>query len=257
MRIIDSHCHLADEKVLSSVDEVIVRARESGVQKFITMAGGRSDWPKLVDLAEKYPEVFIAFGWHPEDITKDEDLTDLEELIIRTPKCVGIGEVGLDFFYDKEKQTKEVQMKMLGKQIELAIKLSKKMIIHVRSAEKEMGEIMDKYGNSFKAQFHCFGESPAFLDRVLQDGHMVSFGGNVTFKSAQNLRDMLKMVPLDRLLLETDTPYLAPEPLRGRQNEPAFIVNTAHFIAKELKIEVEELCETTYQNTICFFGLEN
>ncbi len=257
MRIIDSHCHLVDEKVLPVVDEVIERAKQVGVEKFITMAGGRKDWPKLVELSEKYPEVFIAFGWHPEDITKEEDLDDLEKLILKTKKCVAMGEVGLDFFYDKEKVTKEVQIKMLAKQIELAIKLDKRLVIHVREAEEEMKEIMKTFGTSFKAQFHCFGESPTFLEQVLAGGHMVSFGGNITFKSASNLREMVRMVPREQLLLETDTPYLSPEPKRGTQNEPANIIYTAQIIAGELKIEVAELLETTYKNSLCFFGLEN
>ncbi len=257
MKLIDSHCHLVDEKILPIVGEVIERAKQAGVDKFITMAGGRAEWPKLIDLSHKYQEVFVALGWHPEDITKEEDLADLEELIIKTPKCVGIGEVGLDFFYDKEKLTKKVQMRMLIKQVELAIKLKKKLIIHVRNAEEEMREIMDSFGTNFRAQFHCFGESQAFLEKVLHDGHMVSFGGNITFKSAQNLREMVRIVPLDRLLLETDSPYLSPEPKRGTQNEPVNIVFTAQFIAKELKIEEEELMNKTYNNTVCFFGLEN
>ena len=257
MRIIDSHCHLVDEKILPNVDEIIARAKQAGVERFVTMAGGRSEWPKLVSLSEKYPEVYIAFGWHPEDVAKEKDLADLEELLLKTQKCVAIGEVGLDFFYDKEKLTKEVQMTMLSKQIELAIKIDKRLIIHVRSAEEEMSEIMDRFGTSFRAQFHCFGESSAFLERVIGDGHMVSFGGNITFKSAQNLREMIKNVPLERLLLETDSPYLSPEPKRGTLNEPANIVYTAQFIAKELKIEEDELMNITYNNTVCFFGLEN
>ncbi len=257
MKIIDSHCHLVDEKVLPMVDSVIKRAKLAGVEKFITLAGGRNDWQKLIGLANNYPEVFIAFGWHPEDIAREEELGDLEELILKTPKCVAIGEVGLDFYFDKEKKTKEVQIKMLSKQIELATKLKKKMVIHTRSSEQEMTQIMKEYGTNFKAQFHCFGESPEFLERVLADGHMVSFGGNITFKSAGNLRELIKMVPIERLMLETDSPYLSPEPVRGTQNEPANIIYTAQFIAKELKIEVEALVETTYKNTLCFFGLEN
>lgn len=257
MKLIDSHCHLVDEKFDHVVDEVIKRAGLVGVEKFITMAGGRVDWPKLVSLSQKYPEIYIAFGWHPEDITKEEDVLDLKELILKTEKCVGIGEVGLDFFYDKEKKTKDVQMKMLRKQIEMAIEINKPLVIHVRNAEEEMLQVMDAYKNKFRAQFHCFGESQRLLDRVISDDHMVSFGGNITFKSAANLREMIKTVPLDKLLLETDSPYLSPEPMRGTQNEPANLVHTAHFIAKELKIEVEELILETHKNTICFFGLEN
>ncbi len=257
MKLIDSHCHLVDEKVSPIIDEVVERARRAGVEKFITMAGGRADWPKLVALSQKYPEVYLAFGWHPEDLTKEENVLDLEELINQTPKCVAIGEVGLDFFYDEVKKTKEIQMKMMVKQIELAIKVNKPLVVHVRNAEEEMFEILQKYNGKFRAQFHCFGESQRLLDVVLTGEHMVSFGGNVTFKSAENLREMLRTVPADRLLLETDTPYLSPEPRRGTQNEPSNLVHTAQFIAKELKIEVEELASITYQNTICFFGLEN
>lgn len=257
MKIIDSHCHLVDERVLPIVDEVISRAVNTGVEKLITMGGGRNDWQKLVDISEKHPEVFLAFGWHPEDLTREEDLVDLEELIKKTKRCVAIGEVGLDFYYDKEKRTKNLQMMMMQKQIELAIKLNKPLIIHSRWAEEEMEELLNKYGTRFRAQFHCFGESENFLGKVLSDGHMVSFGGNVTFKSAVNLREMLKRVPVERLLLETDAPYLSPEPVRGSLNEPANLVHTAHFIAKELKMELSSLTEITYNNTLCFFGLEN
>ncbi len=256
MKIIDSHCHLVDEKVIFQIEEIIARAKNEGVEKFITMAGGRSEWLKLVEMSQKYPEVFVCFGWHPEDITKEEDLTDLKELVLKTDKCVGIGEVGLDFYYDKEKKTKEVQIKMLKKQISLATELNKPLVIHVRNAETEMAEIVEEFGNSFRAQFHCFGESSTFLKKVIEDGHMVSFGGNITFKSAGNLREMIKEVPIERLLLETDTPYLSPEPVRGTVNEPANLRYTAQFIAKELKIEVEALAEATHKNTLCFFGLE-
>ncbi len=257
MKVIDSHCHLVDDKVLPVVESVLERAKLAGVEKFITMAGGRAEWPKLSALADKFSEVYVAYGWHPEDITKVEDLDDLEKLLTDSPKAVAIGEAGLDFFYDKEKKTKELQMTMLRKQVELAIKLEKKIVLHVRSAEEEMIEVMSEYKGAFKAHFHCFGESPDLLATVVSEGHMVSFGGNVTFKSAQNLRDMVKTVPVDQLLLETDTPYLSPEPKRGTQNEPANIIYTAHLIAKELKIEVEELADVTYRNTLCFFGLEN
>lgn len=257
MKIIDSHCHLVDEKLWSEIPTLIERARVAGVEKFITMAGGRKDWNKLTKLADSYSDIYVAYGWHPEDIVEEESLVDMKELILKTPKCVGIGEVGLDFYYDKEKGTKDVQTIMLNKQIALAIELNKPLIIHVRNAEEEMTKIMENWGTKFKAQFHCFGESPKFLDKVLTDGHMVSFGGNITFKSAENLRNMLKMVPLDRLMLETDSPYLSPEPVRGTINEPANLRYTAQFMARELKIELSEFMETTYKNTLCFFGLEN
>jgi TatD DNase family protein len=256
MKLIDSHCHLADEKIFLQVNEVINRAKKEGVEKFITMAGGRSDWLKLIEISQKHPEVFVCFGWHPEDIVEEEDLSDLKELILKTKNCVGIGEVGLDFYYDKEKKTKVVQIIMLKKQISLAIELNKPLVIHVRNAETEMTEIMEEFGKSFRAQFHCFGGSPELLKKVIADGHMVSFGGNITFKSANNLREMIKEVPIEKLLLETDTPYLSPEPVRGTVNEPANLRYTAQFIAKELKIEVEALTETVYKNTLCFFGLE-
>ena len=255
MKLIDSHCHLVDEKLVGDVEGIIERAKSAGVERIITMGGGRKDWPRLIEMADKYPDVYIALGWHPEDITKEEDLGDLAELIPKTKKCMAIGEVGLDFYYDKEKKTKDLQLVMMRKQIELAIELNKPLVIHSRWAEEEMEELMDEYGTRFKAQFHCFGESEKFLTRVLNDGHMVSFGGNITFKSAGNLREMIKTVPSNKLMLETDAPYLSPEPVRGRLNEPANLIHTAQFIAKELKIEVEELAKITYNNTVCFFLL--
>lgn len=257
MRLIDAHCHLVDEKLIGDVESILDRAKEKGVEKFVTMAGDRKDWPKLIEISSKHPEVFVAFGWHPEDITKVEKLDDLEKLISENSNCVAIGEIGLDFYYDPEKKTREVQMEMLYKQMELAVKIQKLLVVHVRNAEDEMREVMKEVRGDYKCHFHCFGESEKFLREVLDLGHVVSFGGNVTFKSAENLRSMLRIVPLDRLLLETDSPYLAPEPVRGRLNEPANLAYTAHFIAKELKMGVEELADAAYQNTLCFFGLEN
>ena len=206
MRLVDAHCHLVDEKLIGGVESVLERAKKNGVERYITMAGGRKDWPKLIELNNKHPEVSIAFGWHPEDITKVEDLSDLENLILKNKNCVAIGEVGLDFYYDPEKKTREVQIEMLYKQIELAIKIQKPLVVHVRNAEEEMRNLMKEVRGQYRCHFHCFGESPEFLTKVLNDGHVVSFGGNVTFKSAENLRELVKTVPLDRLLLETDAP---------------------------------------------------
>lgn len=255
MRFFDAHCHLTDEKVYGDIENVISQALLVGVDKFLTMGGGRSDWGEIEKLADRHESVFAAFGWHPEDLKRVEDIEDLK-LKLKHPKALAVGETGLDFYWDKEKITKEVQMIMLEKQMNLAKELNKPIIIHCRSAEDEMLTIMKKTGG-FKAHFHCFGESRKLLEVVLENDHMVSFGGNVTFKSAGNLREMLKIVPLNQLLLETDTPYLSPEPLRGRLNQPSHLPETAHFIAKELKIETEELARATYKNTLCFFGLEN
>lgn len=255
MRLFDAHCHLTDERISSDIDQIVIRAELAGVDKFLTMGGCRSDWDKLVQVANNQKYIYLAFGWHPEDLTKIEDLEDLK-IIMSHPKALAIGETGLDFYWDKEKKTKQIQIEMLKRQIDLSNELKKPIIIHCRGAEEEMIEVIE---NTYKlrAHFHCFGESEKLLKKIISGGHMVSFGGNITFKSAQNLRDLLKIVPLEQLLLETDSPYLSPEPLRGRLNEPAHLRETAHFIAKELKIEVEELSQATYKNTICFFGLEN
>lgn len=255
MRLFDTHCHLTDKKILSEVDKMIEAAKGVGVNKFLTMGGGRDDWNGLEKIANRFEEVYLAFGWHPEEIRREEDLEDLREKM-KNPRAVAIGETGLDFYWDKEKKTKEFQMIMLEQQISLSKEINKPIIIHCRGAEEEMLEILERH-DGFRAHFHCFGESEKLLKKAIDCGHMISFGGNVTFKSAQKLRDLLKMVPLSQLMLETDAPYLSPEPLRGVTNEPSHLLQTAHFIAKELKIEVDTLANTTYKNALCFFGLEN
>ena len=255
MRFFDVHCHLGDEKIYKDIEGIVSRARTNGVDKFLTMGGGKNDWDRLVNIADTYKDVYVAFGWHPEDIKKVEELSELRKKL-EHKKAVAIGETGLDFYWDREKKTKEIQITMLEKQILLAVEIQKPIIIHCREAEAEMLATLKQF-SGFRAHFHCFGESDKLLKKVIDGGHMVSFGGNVTFKSAQRLRDLVKKVPLSQLLLETDSPYLSPEPVRGKLNEPSNLTHTAQFIAKELKIGLEELSNTTYENSLCFFGLEN
>jgi TatD DNase family protein len=257
MRLIDAHCHLIDDKLWSDVKSVVQEAFEAGVTKMITMGGGERDWPRLTEIVEKFDNVYVAFGWHPEDIEEVVEIAGVEEMIKKTKRCVAVGEVGLDFYYYEKEKYRDMQIEMLEKQIELSKRLKKPVVIHVRQAEEEMMAILRKYGSTFRGHFHCYGESERLLDQIIELGHVVSFGGNVTFKSAQNLRDMARRVPANQLLLETDAPYLSPEPKRGMINRPAHLIYTAQIIARERKISMEELAESSYHNTICFFGLEN
>ena len=187
----------------------------------------------------------------------DQMIEELEEMVGKSKRVIGIGEIGLDFYFDKEKKTKEKQIEIFIAQMKLAVRLKMPVVIHMREAEAEMLAVLTKMETLPRGQFHCYAGSEEFLEYILEKGFYVGFDGNFTYKSAQNLRDMVHKVPLDRLLLETDSPYLAPEPLRGSVNTPANVKIVATAIATELNLETEKIIEQTGQNALCLYFLEN
>ncbi|MFZ2202262.1 MAG: TatD family hydrolase [Microgenomates group bacterium] len=265
--MIDTHAHLTDERLVSQIEAVLARASEAGVDKILVPATGLLDGKKAIELADKYEVIWAMVGVHPESVsekgfhgsrggTRDEFArNDVEELVRRSNKVVGIGEIGLDFYYDKEKRSKELQMRVFQEQLELAVKMNVPVVIHMREAEAEMTEILSQLDVLPKGQFHCWAGGDDLLKLVLEKGFYVSFCGNITYKSAENLRNLAKLVPLDRLLLETDSPYLAPEGRRGSLNEPANVKIIAEYIAKLLDVSPETLINQTTENAKClFFG---
>lgn len=257
--LIDTHAHLTDSK-FTDVLEVVDRAKKNLVGKIIMPTTSIEDLDRALVLAKKYDCLYVLAGVHPEEIETVYSIENLKnefrKRIMNNKKLIGIGEIGLDFYWDKEKKTKSKQIEVFQAQMELATELDLPVAIHTREAQEEMTEILRGLNKMPKGQFHCFAGDSEFLKQVIDWGFYVSFAGNITYKSAQNLRDRLKELPLDRLLLETDSPYLSPEPMRGTINEPANVKIIAKFIAEELNQTEEKISEITQKNTLCLYSLD-
>jgi TatD DNase family protein len=256
--LIDTHCHLTDPK-FTDVKGVIAEAREAGVEKIFMPSGSIESARRAVLIAEQ-EGLYAMVGVHPEDIESVTDVNtmiyELEEINSKSDRVIGIGEIGLDFYYDKEKKTKEKQVEIFTAQMELAVRLRLPVVVHMREAEEEMLLVLSKMEALPRGQFHCFAGSESFLKYVIEKGFYVSFAGNITYKTAFELRRLLHLVPFDRLILETDSPYLAPEPMRGTVNTPANVKIIATAIAQELAIDTEKLIEQTGKNTQCLYSLD-
>ncbi|MBU1070917.1 TatD family hydrolase [Patescibacteria group bacterium] len=259
LMLIDTHCHLTDKRFDGDIEGVLERAGAVGVEKIIAPSTSLGDAKQAVKIADKFKGVYCLVGVHPEHVDETVDIARLRDVVESSRKVVGVGEIGLDFHYDKEKKTKNKQIELFEKQLELAVELGLPVAIHAREAEEEMREVFEKLKerNLQGGVFHCWGGNRDFLEYVLDKGFYVSFCGNITYKNNEKLRDLLKLVPLERLLLETDSPYLSPEPLRGELNEPKNVKITAKFIASTLGLDVNTLINQTTKNSLCLFSLEN
>lgn len=263
MIFIDSHCHIDGAEFDSDREEVISRAKVAGVEMMLVIGTGETksfeNFTRVVQLAKKRDDIFAAIGVHPHDSKTfdDEDERRLVELAKSSPKVIGWGEIGLDFFY--ENSERGVQKEVFKRQIRIARQLDLPIIIHSRDADLETVEILTEecsHKNFRGGIMHCFGGTPEMAKSLMEIGFFVSFAGNVTFKKAENLRDAARVVPLGKLLIETDAPYLAPVPLRGRRNEPAFVVETGKFLADFYNISIEELASATTANFLRLFRLQ-
>jgi TatD DNase family protein len=261
MIFVDSHCHVDSAEFDRDREEVISRAEANGVKMMLVVGTGEphsGNFERAVSLAEKHENIFAAVGVHPHD-AKTFDLeaeTQLINLANSSKKVVAWGEIGLDFYY--EHSPKDVQEDVFRKQIRIAKKLDLPIIIHSREADAETVNILTEEcsGKDFRGGvMHCFGGSAEMAQSLMDIGFIISFAGNVTFKKAENLRDAARIVPLDKLLIETDCPYLAPIPFRGKRNEPGFVVETAKFLAEFYGVELEELANQTSKNFIDFFKI--
>ena len=252
---IDTHAHLFFENYKDDVDEVINRAKENGIDYIIIPATDLKTASEAISLAEKYEQVYATVGIHPHD-TKDwnESLIPEIEKLAKHPKVVAIGEIGLDYYYDFS--PKDQQIKAFKSQLELAIKLELPVVIHNRDSDKDMLDIIKSYcGTGLKAQFHCYNGSVDDAIEFMRMSHFISFTGNITFKKSDGLREILKHVDLNHLLLETDSPFMTPVPYRGKRNEPAYVTYVAKQIADVHKISIEEVGRITSLNSFRFFGI--
>jgi TatD DNase family protein len=257
---VDSHAHIDGEQFDADRGEVVERARSAGVRAILNVGTGdphAGDMERAVAVAESFEGVYAAVGVHPHDAKLYDEAAErrLLGLIGRGRPVVAWGEIGLDYHYDHS--PREVQREVFSRQLALARETGVPVIIHSREADEETAEILrDVYAGAPRGGvMHCFGGGPALAEAALEIGFYISFAGNVTFKKAEGLREVARTVPLERLLVETDCPYLAPVPLRGRRNEPAYVVETARFLAALRGVEPEELGRVTSENFSRLFGV--
>ncbi len=261
MNLIDSHCHIDGEKFDEDREEVIQNALDSGVVAMLNVGTGSpkdDSFEKTLEFAKKYPNIYGAVGIHPHDALEYSEVVEkrLINLLNSSEKMIAWGEIGLDFYYDHS--PRDVQEKVFRQQINTARSLDLPIIIHSREANDETVAILTEEcsDNDFRGGImHCFGGTPAMAEALMDLGFLISFAGNVTFKKADNLRDAAAVVPLEKLLVETDCPYLTPVPFRGKRNEPARVVETGKFLADFYDVEFERLAEQTTKNFMNFFRL--
>lgn len=254
---IDTHSHLFSSDFVNDLDEVINRAKENNIDHIIVPATDISTARLALQLADKYDIIYAAVGVHPHD-TKDWDNSWLDEIenLTKHSKVIAIGEIGLDFYYDFS--PKEKQIEAFKAQLDLAVKLHLPVIIHNRNSDEDMMKIISSYcGNNLRAQFHCFNSSLEDALEYIKMNHIISFTGNITFKKSDELRKILAGISLNNILLETDSPYMTPEPYRGKRNEPANVRFVAQKIAELHNTNIEDVAKITSFNAFKFFGLNN
>ena len=240
--IIDSHCHLTYEPMSSSLDETIKRANNDGVKYLLTISTEDKGFKNILNIVENYSSVYGTYGIHPHEAKKHKEikLKDIIEKVKQSKKIIGIGESGLDFYYnhsDKEKQISSFKL-----HIEAAIDLNIPIIVHSRNAEKETFDILNDYKNyKPKILMHCFTGSTDFANKLLTLESYFSASGIITFKNSSVLQETFRLIPNDKLLIETDSPYLAPVPMRGKKNEPSYIKHTLEKLADIKNISVDKI----------------
>ncbi len=261
---IDSHAHLDGKRFDSDRNEVVDRARAAGVETILAI--GIGDGPGTLDcaikLAERFPNIYATTGIHPHEaeLAKEADFDQMEQLA-RHPKVIAWGEIGLDYFYDHS--PRDVQAQVFIRQMELARAAKLPIVIHCRASEGSdnawddtMRFLREHWASSgLGGILHCFSGTLDHAKAALDLGFMISFAGNITFPKAQALRDVAKQIPIDRMLVETDSPFLAPAPHRGKRNEPAFVVETARQLGEIRGVSTEDIGATTTENFYRFFSL--
>lgn len=243
MRIIDTHAHLVSSQIYPIVDEVIARAKEKNVERILCIATSKDELDKAIQLQEKYGMIDIAFGMHPADLDKvsEEDFLEVEKAV-KEKKIIAVGEIGLDYHWNVV--SKEEQAQAFIRQIELANQYGLPMLIHMREATKDCVDILKKYAKT-GGIMHCYSGSVETAKELIKIGFYISFGGILTFKNANQLLDVAKQLPSDRIFVETDCPYLAPVPYRGKPNEVSYIHATFEFLCQ---LRNEDLSERLIQN---------
>ena len=259
MRLVDSHCHLDYPALAKDRDGVLARARGAGVARMVNISTTKTDFPAVLATAESCGDVYATVGAHPHHVTEDGQDFTTEELVAHAghPKVVGIGETGLDYFY--EHAPRDAQQQSFRNHLRAARATGLPVIVHTRDAEEDTARILCEESATQGAHpltgvLHCFSSRRVMAEDALALGFYISLSGILTFKKSQDLRDIARDVPLDRLLVETDAPFLSPEPLRGRICEPASVVHTARVLADVKGITPEKIAEATTENFFRLFG---
>lgn len=249
----DTHAHYTDEDFDADRDEVIKAVQEFGVELIMNASSDLKSSLQSIELTEKYPFVYAAVGWHPHDAkTFTDKSADLLRSWCLLPKVRAIGEIGLDFYYDLSER--DVQREVFIRQMELASELKMPVVIHDREAHAECMEIIKKFPD-VKGAFHCYSGSAEMAKEILDRGWYLGFTGAITFKNARKALEVIRMCPNDRILIETDCPYLAPVPFRGKRNDSRYLPFVAQVLAELKGISVVEAAEMTARNGRRFFGI--
>ncbi|WP_298425392.1 TatD family hydrolase [Rhodoblastus sp.] len=252
--LIDTHCHLDFPELAQDRAGVLARARAAGVRRMVTICTEIEKFPAIREIAEGDENIYCSVGTHPNHALDEREFSaaEIAELAAHE-KCVAIGEAGLDYYYDRA--PRDLAHRVFRAHIEAARQTGLPLVIHTRDADEDMAAILaeEMAKGRFKALLHCFSSSRALAEKGVELGLYVSFSGIVTFKNSQELRDIARDVPLERILVETDAPFLAPTPHRGRTNEPAFVADTARLLAQVKGVTPEKLAEVTTANALALF----
>lgn len=259
MKFFDSHAHLDDEKFKNDRDEIIKRIHDSEIEKFVSAGYSLESSKVAIELGKKYDFIYPTCGISPNDIPQTEEelwkqLEEIEELLKNERKIVAVGEIGLDYYWNTE--NKELQKKAFIEQIKIANKYNLPIQIHTREAVMDTLQILKENPVKQKGIFHCCPLNRELVKEALKLGFYISFAGPVTFKNSKNANEIIEIVPNDKMLIETDSPYLAPEPVRGTRNTPINVKYIAKKIADVKQIELEQIAELTYKNAIKIFNIE-
>lgn len=253
--LVDSHCHLDFADFENNLDDIVKQAILNNLLCMQTISTKLSTMDKIFNIIEKYDMVYGSVGVHPHEVEK-EGIASKDKLInlAKHPKIIGIGETGLDYFYNYSDKNKQIESFI--NHIHAARDLDLPIIIHTRDADEDTIDILEqemKYKN-FKGLIHCFTSSQKLAEKCIEMGLFISISGIITFKNAESLREVVKKIPLSRLLIETDSPYLAPVPNRGKVNQPSYVLYTAKYLADLLDIDYVEFCKITTENFFTLFS---
>ena len=256
--LFDTHAHLNDDAYLEDLEETIIRAKDAGVKLMNIVGFDDKSIKRALEITAKYDFLYLTVGWHPVEAIdfNEEKYEMIKKIAMENPKVVAIGEIGLDYYWDKS--PKDVQKEVFRRQIQLAKEVGKPIVIHTRDAMADTIQILqEENAHEIGGIMHSFSGSVESMDIMLKENFHISLGGPVTFKNAKMPKEIAKACPLDRLLIETDCPYLTPTPYRGKRNEPAYVHYVAQEIADLRQMPYKNLVEATYNNACKLFGLED